>query len=174
MTSNKKDPDIPTEPGNGIKDIREEKKINIAERNQLTKIIQEINKLKKEIEQIDNKEVSLPKYNININNDKSMINNTLNGINNNDIIINRTVAQYEDENIINNDDICNDYMNNKNEEDLSEHKNKIENLMKNPNSIILERIDFYKNRCLNIIGKKVFTKAYECLKNSELLVSEKL
>ena len=166
LTSNKKDPDIQTEPGNGVKDIREEKKINIAERNQLTKIIQEINKLKKEMEQIDNKEVSLPKYNININNDKSMINNTLNGINSNDIIINRTVAQYEDENMINNDDIGNDnnYINNKNEEDLSEHKNKIENLMKNPNSIILQRIEFYKKRCINIIGKKIFTKAYECLK----------
>ena len=170
LTSNKKDPDIQTEPGNGVKDIREEKKINIAERNQLTKIIQEINKLKKEIEQIDNKEVTLPKYNININNDKSMINNTLNGINlNSDLIINRTVAQYEDENIINNDDINyinndNIYINNKNEEDLSEHKNKIENLINNPNSIIMERIEFYKSRCINIIGKKVFTKAYECLK----------
>ena len=170
LTSNKNDPDIQTEPGNGVKDIREEKKINIAERNQLTKIIQEINKLKKEIEQIDNKEISLPQYNINFNNDKSMINNTLTGINlNNDFIINRTIGQYDDENNNINDDINinnndNNYMNNKNEEELLEHKNKIENLINNPNIVIMERIEFYKNRCINIIGKKVFTKAYDCLK----------
>ena len=99
-----------------------------------------------------------------------MINNTLTGINlNNDFIINRTIGQYDDENNNINDDINinnndNNYMNNKNEEELLEHKNKIETLINNPNIVIMGRIEFYKNRCINIIGKKVFTKAYDCLK----------
>ena len=178
LTSNKKGSDTNTEPGNAIKDIRDEKKYNIAERNQLTKIIQEMNKLKKELEQIDNKKDSLPHYNINFNNDKSMLNNdTLNGINlnnlNNEFNNNGALGLYEDENniLINNENYNSNeknYTNNKNEEELINHKNKIENLINNPNNIIMDRIDFYKSRCINIIGKKNFTKAYECIKNDKL------
>ena len=175
LTSNKKGSDMKTEPGNGIKDNRDEKKVNIAERNQLTKIIQEINKLKKEIEQIDNKEVSLPQYNINFNNEKSMMNNdTFNGINlnniNNELNTNGNIGLYEDDNNMLINDINlngNEYTNNRDEEELINHKNKIENLINNPNSLIMNRIEFYKNRCINIIGKKVFTKAYECIKNDK-------
>ena len=164
-----------TEPGNGIKDNRDEKKVNIAERNQLTKIIQEINKLKKEIEQIDNKEVSLPQYNINFNNEKSMMNNdTFNGINlnniNNELNTNGNIGLYEDDNNMLINDINlndNEFTNNRDEEELINHKNKIENLINNPNSLIMNRIEFYKNRCINIIGKKVFAKAYECIKNDK-------
>ena len=194
LTSNKKGPDTNTEPGNGMKDIREEKKYNIAERNQLTKIIQEMNKLKKELEQIDNRKDSLPHYNINFNNDKSILNNdTLNGINlnnlNNEFNNNGALGLYEDEtNILINNENYNsnekNYTNNKNEEELINHKNKIETLINNPNTIILDRIDFYKNRCINIIGKKLYMKAYECLridrqnkinnKNIEYNVREKL
>ena len=177
LTSNKKGPDTNTEPGNGIRDIRDEKKYNIAERNQLTKIIQEMNKLKKELEQIDNKKDSLPHYNINFNNDKSMLNNdTLNGINlnnlNNEFNNKEALGSYEDEaNILINNENYNsnekNYTNNKNEEELINHKNKIKNLINNPNNIIMERIDFYKSRCINIIGPKTFTKAYECIKNEK-------
>ena len=159
LTSNEKGSDTQTEPGDGVKDVREEKKIYIAERNQLTKIIQEINKLKKEIEQIDNKEISLRQYNINFNNEKSILNNdTINGINYE--FNNRTVGQYDEENNYN----SNDNNNQNDEEELINHKHKIENLINNPNSIILKRIDFYKNRCINIIGKKLYMKAYECLR----------
>ena len=172
LTSNKKD--MRTEPNGSVgKELKErdEKKIKFDERKQLTKIIQEINKLKKEIEQIDNREVSLPQYNINFNNDKSFLNNdTLSGINLNNLnndLINNAYMSNEEENkniniIINNENI--NYKNSKNEEELIEHKQKIENLIKNPNELIMERIDFYKNRCINIIGKKVFQRAYEFLK----------
>ena len=175
LTSNKKD--MRTEPNGSVgKELKErdEKKIKFDERKQLTKIIQEINKLKKEIEQIDNREVSLPQYNINFNNDKSFLNNdTLSGINLNNLnndLINNAYMSNEEENkniniIINNENI--NYKNSKNEEDLIEHKQKIENLIKNPNELIMERIDFYKNRCINIIGKKVFQRAYEFLKSDK-------
>ena len=167
LTSNKKGPDIKTDPGNPIKDTRNEKKINIAERNQLTKIIQEINKLKKELEQLENNENALPKYNINFNNDKSMINNeNLNGNLNAEF-----TGQYEDENnMFNNVNYNNEnvYTNNKNEEELINHKQIIENLKNDPNIVISDRIEFYKNRCINIIGKKTFTKAYECIKNDKI------
>ena len=175
LTSNKKD--MRTEPNGSVgKELKErdEKKIKFDERKQLTKIIQEINKLKKEIEQIDNREVSLPQYNINFNNDKSFLNNdTLSGINLNNLnndLINNAYMSNEEENkniniIINNENI--NYKNSKNEEELIEHKQKIENLIKNPNELIMERIDFYKNRCINIIGKKVFQRAYEFLKSDK-------
>ena len=175
LTSNKKD--MRTEPNGSVgKELKErdEKKIKFDERKQLTKIIQEINKLKKEIEQIDNREVSLPQYNINFNNEKSFLNNdTLSGINLNNLnndLINNAYMSNEEENkniniIINNENI--NYKNSKNEEELIEHKQKIENLIKNPNELIMERIDFYKNRCINIIGKKVFQRAYEFLKSDK-------
>ena len=175
LTSNKKD--MRTEPNGSVgKELKErdEKKIKFDERKQLTKIIQEINKLKKEIEQIDNREVSLPQYNINFNNDKSFLNNdTLSGINLNNLnndLINNAYMSNEEENkniniIINNENI--NYKNSKNEEELIEHKQKIENLIKNPNELIMERIDFYKNRCINIIGKKVFQRVYEFLKSDK-------
>ena len=175
LTSNKKD--MRTEPNGSVgKELKErdEKKIKFDERKQLTKIIQEINKLKKEIEQIDNREVSLPQYNINFNNDKSFLNNdTLSGINLNNLnndLINNAYMSNEEENkniniIINNENI--NYKNSKNEEELIEHKQKIGNLIKNPNELIMERIDFYKNRCINIIGKKVFQRAYEFLKSDK-------
>ena len=172
LTSNGKGPDTQTEPGNDVKDVREEKKIHIAERNQLTKITQEINKLKKEIEQIDNKEFSLPQYNINFNGEKSILNNdTLNGINYE--FNNRTVGQYDDENNTlinnngNNNSNENNYTNSQNEEELINHKNKIETLINDPNNIIMKRIDFYKNICINIIGKKVYAKAYDKLKKDK-------
>ena len=172
LTSNKKD--MMTEPNGSVgKEIkeREEKKIKFDERKQLTKIIQEINKLKKEIEQIDNREVSLPQYNINFNNDKSFMNNdTLSGINlnnlNNDLINNAYVGNEEENKNMNNND-NNNYINNKTEEELINHQHKLDNLINNPNNLIMERIDFYKNRCLNIIGKKVFTRAYEFLKTDK-------
>ena len=175
LTSNKKD--MRTEPNGSVgKELKErdEKKIKFDERKQLTKIIQEINKLKKEIEQIDNREVSLPQYNINFNNEKSFLNNdTLSGINLNNLnndLINNAYMSNEEENkniniIINNENI--NYKNSKNEEELIDHKQKIENLIKNPNELIMERIDFYKNRCINIIGKKVFQRAYEFLKSDK-------
>ena len=169
LTSNKKD--MRTEPNGSVnKEIkeREEKRIKFDERKQLTKIIQEINKLKKEIEQIDKREVSLPQYNINFNNDKSFINNdTLSGINlnnlNNDLINKAYVGNEEENKNMNNNENSN-YRNNKNEEDLINHQHKIDNLINNPNNLIMERIDFYKNRCINIIGKKTFSRAYEFLK----------
>ena len=169
LTSNKKD--MRTEPNGSVgKEIkeREEKRIKFDERKQLTKIIQEINKLKKEIEQIDNREVSLPQYNINFNNDKSFMNNdTLSGINlnnlNNDLINNAYMGNEEENKNMNNNE-NNNYINNKTEEELINHQHKIDNLINNPNNLIMERIDFYKNRCLNIIGKKVFSRAYEFLK----------
>jgi serine/threonine protein kinase len=172
LTSNKKD--MRTEPNGSVnKEIkeREEKRIKFDERKQLTKIIQEINKLKKEIEQIDKREVSLPQYNINFNNDKSFINNdTLSGINlnnlNNDLINNAYIGNEEENKNMNNNENSN-YRNNKNEEDLINHQHKIENLMNNPNNLIMERIDFYKNRCINIIGKKTFSRAYEFLKTDK-------
>ena len=172
LTSNKKD--MMTEPNGSVgKEIkeREEKRIKFDERKQLTKIIQEINKLKKEIEQIDNREVSLPQYNINFNNDKSFMNNdTLSGINlnnlNNDLINNAYVGNEEENKNMNNND-NNNYINNKTEEELINHQHKLDNLINNPNNLIMERIDFYKNRCLNIIGKKVFTRAYEFLKTDK-------
>ena len=168
LTSNKKGSDVQTD-GNIVRDIREEKKLNIAERNELTKITQIINKLKKEIEQIDNKEVSLPQYNINFNNEKSMMNNdTITGINlNNELMHNAT---YEDENniFINANSNENNYTSNKNEEEIINQKNRIEKLKNDPNDIIMERIDFYKNRCVNIIGKKIYSRAYECIKNDKL------
>ena len=169
LTSNKKD--MRTEPNGSVnKEIkeREEKRIKFDERKQLTKIIQEINKLKKEIEQIDKREVSLPQYNINFNNEKSFINNdTLSGINlnnlNNDLINNAYAGNEEENKNVNNNENSN-YRNNKNEEDLINHQHKIDNLINNPNNLIIERIDFYKNRCINIIGKKTFSRAYEFLK----------
>ena len=169
LTSNKKD--MRTEPNGSVgKEIkeREEKRIKFDERKQLTKIIQEINKLKKEIEQIDNREVSLPQYNINFNNDKSFMNNdTLSGINlnnlNNDLINNAYMGNEEENKNMNNNE-NNNYINNKTEEELINHQHKIDNLINNPNNLIMERIDFYKKRCLNIIGKKVFSRAYEFLK----------
>ena len=178
LTSNKKD--MRTEPNGSVgKEMKErdEKKIKFDERKQLTKIIQEINKLKKEIEQIDNREVTLPQYNINFNNDKSFLNNdTLSGINlnnlNNDLINNAYMMSIEDENknINANNNIINEnnnYKNSKNEEELLNHKQKIENLKNNPNDLIIERIDFYKNRCINIIGKKVFQRAYDIIKTDK-------
>ena len=178
LTSNKKD--MRTEPNGSVgKELKErdEKKIKFDERKQLTKIIQEINKLKKEIEQIDNREVTLPQYNINFNNDKSFLNNdTLSGINlnnlNNDLINNAYMMSIEDENknINTNNNIINEnnnYKNSKNEEELINHKQKIENLKNNPNDLIMERIDFYKNRCINIIGKKVFQRAYDLIKTDK-------
>ena len=178
LTSNKKD--MKTEPNGSVgKEMKErdEKKIKFDERKQLTKIIQEINKLKKEIEQIDNREVTLPQYNINFNNDKSFLNNdTLSGINlnnlNNDLINNAYMMSIEDENknINANNNIINEnnnYKNSKNEEELLNHKQKIENLKNNPNDLIMERIDFYKNRCINIIGKKVFQRAYDIIKTDK-------
>ena len=178
LTSNKKD--MRTEPSGSVgKEMKErdEKKIKFDERKQLTKIIQEINKLKKEIEQIDNREVTLPQYNINFNNDKSFLNNdTLSGINlnnlNNDLINNAYMMSIEDENknINANNNIINEnnnYKNSKNEEELLNHKQKIENLKNNPNDLIMERIDFYKNRCINIIGKKVFQRAYDIIKTDK-------
>ena len=75
---------------------------------------------------------------------------------------NRTVEEYDEDNNNSNE---NNFNNNQNEEEeLINNKNKIETLINNPNNIILERIDFYKNRCINIIGKKVYMKAYECLR----------
>ena len=178
LTSNKKD--MRTEPNGSIgKEMKErdEKKIKFDERKQLTKIIQEINKLKKEIDQIDNREVTLPQYNINFNNDKSFLNNdTLSGINlnnlNNDLINNAYMMSIEDENknvnMNNNNNENNNYKNSKDEEELINHKQKIENLKNNPNDLIIERIDFYKNRCINIIGKKIFQRAYDFLKTDKL------
>ena len=178
LTSNKKD--MRTEPNGSIgKEMKErdEKKIKFDERKQLTKIIQEINKLKKEIDQIDNREVTLPQYNINFNNDKSFLNNdTLSGINlnnlNNDLINNAYMMSIEDENknvnMNNNNNENNNYKNSKDEEELINHKQKIENLKNNPNDLIIERIDFYKNRCINIIGKKIFQRAYDFLKTDRL------
>ena len=173
LTANKKD--MNTEPnGSANKEIKEkdEKKIKFDERKLLTKVIQEINKLKKEIEQIDNREVSLPQYNINFNNDKSFLNNdTLSGINlnnlNNDLINNAYMGNEEENKnmIINNEN--NNYKSNKNEEELINHKQKIDNLMNKPNDLIIERIDFYKNRCINIIGKKSFQRAYDFLKTDK-------
>ena len=178
LTSNKKD--MRTEPNGSVgKEMKErdEKKMKFDERKQLTKVIQEINKLKKEIEQIDNREVTLPQYNINFNNDKSFLNNdTLSGINlnnlNNDLINNAYMMSIEDENknINANNNIINEnnnYKNSKNEEELLNHKQKIENLKNNPNDLIMERIDFYKNRCINIIGKKVFQRAYDIIKTDK-------
>ena len=178
LTSNKKD--MRTEPNGSVgKEMKErdEKKIKFDERKQLTKIIQEINKLKKEIEQIDNREVTLPQYNINFNNDKSFLNNdTLSGINlnnlNNDLINNAYMMSIEDENknINANNNIINEnnnYKNSKNEEELLNHKQKIENLKNNTNDLIMERIDFYKNRCINIIGKKLFQRAYDIIKTDK-------
>jgi len=167
LTSNKKS-DIQTEPRSGslnkeiVKVEREEQKISIAERNQLTKIIQEMNKLRKELEQIDKKEVSLPKYNINFNNEKSFLNNdALNGINLN--ALNNELNANEEE------DKANDinYKDNKNEEELINHKNKIDDFKNNPNKMIVEKIDFYKKRCTDIIGSKKFTRAYECIKSNK-------
>ena len=178
LTSNKKD--MRTEPNGSVgKEMKErdEKKMKFDERKQLTKVIQEINKLKKEIEQIDNREVTLPQYNINFNNDKSFLNNdTLSGINlnnlNNDLINNAYMMSIEDENknINANNNIINEnnnYKNSKNEEELLNHKQKIENLKNNPNDLIMERIDFYKNRCINIIGKKIFQRAYDIIKTDK-------
>lgn len=168
LTSNKKGSDIQTEPRSGslnkeiVKVEREEQKISIAERNQLTKIIQEMNKLRKELDQIDKKEVSLPKYNINFSNEKSFLNNDmLNGINLN-ALNNELNANEEEDNAneLNN-------KNNKTEEELINHKNKIETFKNNPNIMIIEKIDFYKKRCINIIGKKRFTRAYECIKSNK-------
>ena len=168
MTSNKKGSDIQTEPRSGslnkeiVKVEREEQKISIAERNQLTKIIQEMNKLRKELEQIDKKEVSLPKYNINFNNEKSFLNNdVLNGINLN-ALNNELNANEEEDNA---NDI--NFKDNKNEEELINHKNKIDDFKNNPNKKIIEKIDFYKSRCIDIIGKKRFTRAYECIKSNK-------
>ena len=168
LTSNKKGSDIQTEPRSGslnkeiVKVEREEQKISIAERNQLTKIIQEMNKLRKELEQIDKKEVSLPKYNINFNNEKSFLNNdVLNGINLN-ALNNELNANEEEDNA---NDI--NFKDNKNEEELINHKNKIEDFKNNPNKKIIEKIDFYKSRCIDIIGKKRFTRAYECIKSNK-------
>ena len=168
LTSNKKGSDIQTEPRSGslnkeiVKVEREEQKISIAERNQLTKIIQEMNKLRKELEQIDKKEVSLPKYNINFNNEKSFLNNdVLNGINLN-ALNNELNANEEEDNA---NDI--NFKDNKNEEELINHKNKIDDFKNNPNKKILEKIDFYKSRCIDIIGKKRFTRAYECIKSNK-------
>ena len=175
LTSNKKD--MRTEPNGSVnKEIkeREEKRIKFDERKQLTKIIQEINKLKKEIEQIDNREVSFPQYNINFNNDKSFMNNdTISGINlnnlNNDLINNAYVANDEENKVLNNNNNeNNNYRSNKNEEELINHKQKIEILINKPDDLIMERIDFYKNRCVNIIGRKVFQRAYEFLKTDKL------
>jgi len=167
LTSNKKS-DIQTEPRSGslnkeiVKVEREEQKISIAERNQLTKIIQEMNKLRKELEQIDKKEVSLPKYNINFNNEKSFLNNdALNGINLN--ALNNELNANEEEDKTN--DI--NYKDNKNEEELINHKNKIDDFKNNPNKMIVEKIDFYKKRCTDIIGSKKFTRAYECIKSNK-------
>ena len=174
LTSNKKD--MRTEPNGSVnKEIkeREEKRIKFDERKQLTKIIQEINKLKKEIEQIDNREVSFPQYNINFNNDKSFMNNdTISGINlnnlNNDLINNAYAANDEENKVLNNNNNeNNNYRSNKNEEELINHKQKIEILINKPDDLIMERIDFYKNRCINIIGRKVFQRAYEFLKTDK-------
>ena len=173
LTANKKD--MNTEPNGSVnKEIKEkeEKKIKFDERKLLTKVIQEINKLKKEIEQIDNREVSLPQYNINFNNDKSFLNNdTLSGINlnnlNNDLISNAYMGNDEENKNLNNNNENNNYKSNKNEEELINHKQKIDNLMNKPNDLIIERIDFYKNRCINIIGKKAFQRAYDFLKTDK-------
>ena len=146
LTANKKD--INTEPNGSVnKEIkeREEKRIKFDERKQLTKIIQEINKLKKEIEQIDNREVTLPQYNINFNNDKSFLNNdTLSGINlnnlNNDLINNAYMGNEEENKNMNNNNENNNYKSNKNEEELINHKQKIDSLINMPNDLLIERI----------------------------------
>ena len=156
-----------------IRLTREEKKLNVAERNRLTKIIQEIGRLKKEIEQIDNKAISFNQYNINNDNfynENSVINN-INGTftnidGSNNLTKNGTLNQFEEDPDENNEK--------ENEEEIIERKNKIEKIMNNPQNFILERINFYKNRCMNSIGKKIYLKAYEYVKSLKMSKSNNI
>lgn len=128
--------------------IREETNNYIIERNKITKITQEIGKMKKYLEQTTNKINQMHNGAMNIDGNQPDNNggNLLNNISN--ININETVdndCQKENEQI---------------NEDKDNHSDK--------NYILDERITFFKNRCVNSLGQKLFNKAYDYLKNVNL------
>ena len=119
--------------------IREETNNYIIERNRITKITQEIGKMKKALEQTTNK-----------------INEMYNGGNSNDNTMNNGGS-----NLLNN-------ISNMNINDDNENNSPVEENPTSKDNIIDERISFFKTRCINSLGQKLFNKAYEYLKNVNL------
>ena len=146
--TSKKDRQKDKEEQENLSLIREETNNYIIERNKITKIKQEIGKMKKILEQTTNKINEMHNGAMNIDNNQPDNNggNILNNISNmNDITDND--VQKENEQI--NED-----------KDNNNHNDK--------NYILDERISFFKNRCINSLGQKLFNKAYDYLKNVNL------
>ena len=129
----------PKEDQDNISLIREETNNYIIERNRITKITQEIGKMKKALEQTTNK-----------------INEMYNGGNSNDNTMNNGGS-----NLLNN-------ISNMNINDDNENNSPVEENPTSKDNIIDERISFFKTRCINSLGQKLFNKAYEYLKNVNL------
>ena len=129
--------------------IKEEQNSYVAERNKVTKITQELGKMKKMLEKTNDK-----------------INEVFN---NGGIVIQED--QYEDKNIINGADnkAYNNENNNFNENEINNNNiNNNNNVINNKEKIINERINFFKTRCVNSLGQKLYNKAYDYLKSVRL------
>ena len=136
---------------NNITILYEEQNNYIANRNKITKITQEIGKLKKELERINNKISEF--YN--------------NGANIPDESINGGENDEKDNIIDNNKNINNDAnKDNKNNNEGNINNNNDNMILTNKEKLINERISFFRNRCINSLGQKLFNKAYEYLKNN--------
>ena len=127
--------------------IKEEQNSYVAERNKVTKITQELGKMKKMLEKTNDK-----------------INEVFN---NGGIVIQED--QFEDKNIIINgadNKAYNNENNNFNENEINNNNNN--NVLNNKEKIINERINFFKTRCVNSLGQKLYNKAYDYLKSVRL------
>ena len=133
---------------NNITILYEEQNNYIANRNKITKITQEIGKLKKELERINNKISEF--YN--------------NGANIPDESINGGENDEKDNIVDNNKNFNNDA--NKDNKNINEGNNNENMILTNKEKLINERILFFRNRCINSLGQKLFNKAYEYLKNN--------
>ena len=119
--------------------IKEEQNNYVAERNKVTKITQELGKMKKMLEKTNDK-----------------INEVFN---NGGVVIQED--QFEDKNfIINGADNKAYNENNLNDNDINNNNNNNNSVLNNKEKIINERINFFKTRCVNSLGQKLYNKAY--------------
>ena len=130
--------------------LYEEQNNYIADRNKITKITQEIGKMRKVLEMTNNK---ISEF---YNNGANIPDESINGGEND-----------EKDNIIDNNNQKNNNDIIKDNKNINEGNNNENMILTNKEKLINERILFFRNRCINSLGQKLFNKAYEYLKNNQ-------
>ena len=108
--------------------------------------------MKKELERINNK---ISEF---YNNGANIPDESINGGENDE---KDNVLENNNQNI--NNDVIKD---NKNINEGNINNNNDNMILTNKEKLINERISFFRNRCINSLGQKLFNKAYEYLKNN--------